>query len=85
MSFEKNNYKLMNNSIYIKTFEGLTKHATLTFVNGVWEYYQIVSKTGFNGAVFQKDEVMITKMLHESITYDKPLYLVRQSQSMPST
>ena len=74
-TFEKNNYKLMNNSIYGKTFEDPGKRANLVFVNGVREYYQIVSKTGFNGAVFQHDEVMIAKMLHESITYDKPLYL----------
>ena len=34
-----------------------------------------MSKTGFNGAVFQQDDVMIAKMLHESIKYEKPLYL----------
>ena len=47
----------------------------LVFVNGVDEYYRIVSKTGFNGSVFQQDDFMITKLLHSKIKYEKPLYL----------
>ena len=74
-AFEKLLYKLMNNSIYGKTFEDPGKRAALKFINGVDQYYKIVSKTGFNGSVFQQDDFMIAKVLYESITYEKPLYL----------
>ena len=48
---------------------------SLVFVNGVKEYYCIVSKTGINGSVFQQDDFMIAKLLHSKIKYEKPLYL----------
>ena len=73
--FEKILYKFMNNSIYGKTFENPGKRANLKFINGREKYYQVVSKTGFVGAVFQQDDFMIAKILHESIYYAKPLYL----------
>ena len=73
--FEKILYKFMNNSIYGKTFENPGKRANLKFVNGREKYYQVVSKTGFVGSVFQQDDFMIAKLLHESIYYAKPLYL----------
>ena len=74
-AFEKLLYKLLNNAIYGKTFEDPGKRASLVFVNGTKEYYRIVSKTGFNGSVFQQDDFMIAKLLHSKIKYEKPLYL----------
>ena len=74
-TFEKLLYKLLNNVIYDKTFKDPGKRASLVFVNGVKEYYHIVSKTGFNGSVFQQDDFMIVKLLHSKVKYEKSLYL----------
>lgn len=73
--FEKELYKLLNNSIYGKTFENPMKYSYLKFVNGEKEYNKVVSMTGFKGAVFAQDDFMIAKVLYEKIKYNKPLYL----------
>lgn len=73
--FEKELYKLLNNSIYGKTFENPMKYSYLKFVNGEKEYNKVVSMTGFKGAIFTQDDFMIAKVLYEKIKYNKPLYL----------
>lgn len=61
--FEKELYKLLNNSIYGKTFEDLMKRVIALFVNGIDQYYRVVAKTGFVGAMFQQENFMIAKVL----------------------
>ena len=73
--FEKELYKLLNNSIYGKTFENPMKYSYLKFVNGEEEYNKVVAMSGFKGSIFAQDDFMIAKVLHEQIRYDKPLYL----------
>ena len=73
--FEKELYKLLNNSIYGKTLENPMKYSILTFINSTNQFDEAVAKPGFEGSVFQQDNFMIAKMKHETVEYRKPLYL----------
>lgn len=73
--FEKELYKLMNNSIYGKTLENPMKYSLLHFISTKKKFDKEANKPGFEGSVFSQDEFAIVKTKYETIKYDKPLYL----------
>ena len=73
--FEKELYKLMNNSIYGKTLENPMKYSLLHFISTKKQFNKAAIKPGFEGTVFTQDDFAIAKLKYETIKYDKPLYL----------
>ena len=73
--FDKELYKLMNNSIYGKTLENPMKYSLLQFISTRKKFDKVVNKVGFDGTVFSQDEFCIAKVKYESIKYEKPLYI----------
>lgn len=73
--FERELYKLMNNSIYGKTLENPLKYSILQMVSTRKQFDKAVAKPGFDGCVFMKDDFAIVKLKYETVKYDKPLYL----------
>ena len=61
-SFEKDFFKLMNNSVYGKTMENLRKRINVRLVNNAKHYKNHVSKPGF---VLQKILRKIFVAIHE--------------------
>ena len=73
--FEKELYKLMNNSIYGKTLENPLKYSLLYFISTQKQFDKTANKVGFDGTVFSQDEFAIAKVKYETIKYEKPLYI----------
>lgn len=73
--FERELYKLLNNSIYGKTLENPLKYSLLHFISTKKQFDKAAAKPGFDGTVFSQDDFAIAKLKYETIKYDKPLYL----------
>ena len=73
--FEKELFKLLNNSIYGKTLENPMKYSILVFISTQKAFFNACAKPGFDGTVFTNDNFAMAKMKYETVKYDKPLYL----------
>ena len=64
-SFQKDLFKLMNNSIYGKTIENLRKKITVRLVNNAKDYLKYVSKPSFpSQKIFSENFVAINEIKH---------------------
>ena len=72
---EKNQWKNANNSAYGKTFENQLNYSILKFVSGENDYNKVLRNPGFNGYAFVSDNLMLAKIKHTSIVFNKPIYL----------
>ena len=62
-SFEKDFFKLMNNSVYDKTMENLRKRVKIRLVNNAKDYKKYVSKPSFNSQkIFSKNSKLSMKL-----------------------
>ena len=74
-SFEKDFYKLMNNSIFGKTMENLRNRINVRLVNNAGDYKKYVSKSSFvSQEIFNKNFVAIHE-IKSVLTLDKPVYV----------
>lgn len=73
--FDKELYKLMNNSIYGKTLENPLKYCMLYFISTESKYNKTVRDPGFEGSVFSQGDFMIAKLKHKTVKYEKCPYL----------
>ena len=73
--FEKDFFKLMNNSGYGKTMKNLRKTMSVRLVNNAEDYKRCVSKSRFvSQKIFSKDLVAIHE-IKPVLTLDKPIYV----------
>lgn len=72
---EKNQWKNANNSAYGKTYENILNRSIIKFISGVQEYNKALRNPGFNGYAFISDNLMLGKIKHASVDYDKPIYM----------
>ena len=73
-SFEKDFFKLMNNSIFDKTMEKLRKRMNVGLFNNAGDYKKYVSKPSFvSKKIFSKTFVAIHE-IKPVLTLDKPIY-----------
>ena len=71
-SFEKNYFKLMNNSVFCKTMENLRKSVKL--LNKAKDYVKCISKPSFvSQKIFSKDFVTIHE-IKPVLMLNKPIY-----------
>ena len=74
-TFEKDFFKLMNNSMYRKTMENLRKRADVRLVMDEKNVLKMVAKPSYiNSKIFNEDLVAVLK-IKEVLTLDKPSYV----------
>ena len=74
-NFEKDFFKLMNNSFYGKTMENLGKRVKVTLVNNAKDYKKYVSKPSFfSQKIFSKNFVAIHE-IKPVLTLDTPIHV----------
>ena len=73
--FEKDFYKLMNNSVFGKTIENIRKHRNIKLVTNREAYLKAVMKPNFkSGTLFGKN-LMGCEMGKIKVVMNKPVYL----------
>ena len=73
--FEKDFYKLMNNSVFGKTMETIRKHRDIKLVNDKEDYLKQVMKPNFKGGVLMGADLMSCEMGKVKVKMNKPVYL----------
>ena len=73
--FEKDFYKLMNNSVFGKTMENIRKHRNIKLVNNEEEYLKNVMKPNFKSGTLLGPDLMGCEMGKVRLELNKPVYL----------
>ena len=73
--FEKDFYKLMNNSVFGKTMENIRKHRNIKLVNNEEEYLKNVMKPNFKSGTLLGPNLMGCEMGKVKVVMNKPVYL----------
>ena len=73
--FEKDFYKLMNNSVFGKTMENIRKHRNIKLVNNEDEYLKNVMKPNFKFGTLLGPDLMGCEMGKVKVVMNKPVYL----------
>ena len=73
--FEKDFYKLMNNSVFGKTMENIRRHRDIKLVNNKEDYLKQVMKPNFKGGVLKGADLMSCEMGKVKVKMNKPVFL----------
>ena len=73
--FEKDFYKLMNNSVFGKMMDNIRKHRDIKLVNNKEDYLKQVMKPNFKGGVLMGADLMSCEMGKVKVKMNKPVYL----------
>ena len=73
--FEKDFFKLMNNSVYGKTIENLRKRVNVTLVNSEKNAKRLTSKPNFKHCTIFSENLCAIEMRKTQIYFNKPVYL----------
>ena len=73
--FEKDFYKLMNNSVFGKTMENIRKRRDIKLVNNKEDYLKQVMTPNFKGGVLMGADLMSCEMGKVKVKMNKPVYL----------
>ena len=74
--FEKDFYKLMNNSVFGKTMENIRKHRNIKLVNNEEEYLKNVMKPNFKSGTLLGPDLMGCEMGKVRVVLNKPVYIL---------
>ena len=73
--FEKDFFKLMNNSVFGKTMENIRKHRNIKLVTTEEKYLRTVMKPSFKSGVLFGENLMGSEMGKIQVVMNKPVYL----------
>ena len=73
--FEKNFFKLMNNSIYGKTMENLRKRVDVKLVSSEDDLLKLTASPCFQSHRIMNENLIVVKRLKEMLTLNKPCYV----------
>ena len=73
--FEKNFYKLMNNSVFGKTMENVREHKNIKLVNSERKRKMYASKVNYKNTVHFTKKFMAMNMRRTKVVMNKPVYL----------
>lgn len=73
--FEKDFFKLMNNSVFGKTMENIRNRVSIHLVTSKRKAEKLVCKTNFKHLNIFDDNLIAVHMKKTKLTYNKPLYL----------
>ena len=74
--FEKNFFKLMNNSVFGKTMENVRNHRDIKLVTSEKRRKRLVSEPNYHSSKKVSDHLMAIEMKETRVKMNKPLYLV---------
>ena len=73
--FEKDFYKLINNSVFGKTMESIRRHRNIRLINNKEEYLKTVMKPNFKSGTLLGEDLMACEMGEIKVVKNKPVYL----------
>ena len=73
--FEKDFFKLINNSVFGKTMENIRKHRNIKLVTTEEKYLHMVMKPNFKSGVLFGENLMGCEMGKIKVVMNKPVYL----------
>ena len=74
-SFEKDFFKLVNNSVFGKTIENLRKHVVVTLINDPKKLLKHASKSTFISCKIFNENLVAVHKIKESLTLNRPAYV----------
>ena len=74
-NFEKDFYKLMNNSVFGKTMENIRNRVNVKLVNTKEKLRKLVAKPNYKGRKILNENLVSVHMKKTSLTMNKPVYL----------
>ena len=74
-NFEKEFYKLMNNSIFGKTMENIRNRVNIKLVNDIDRAKKLTAKPNFKHLNIFCEELIAVHMKKTSLIFNKPVYL----------
>ena len=74
-NFEKDFYKLINNSVFGKTMENIRKHRSIKLVSNREVYLKAVMKPNFKSGTLFGTNLMGCEMGKIKVVMNKPVYL----------
>ena len=83
--FEKDFFKLMNNSVFGKTMENIRNHKDMKLVTIEQKYQKYVMKPNFKNAYPFSKELFAVEMGKTEITMRKPVYLGQAISDLSKT
>ena len=73
--FEKDLFKLMNNSVFGKTMENIRKHSDIKLVTRDKKRNKLVSEPNYHTTNLISEDLSITEMKKTKVKMNKPIYL----------
>ena len=73
--FEKDFYKLMNNTVFGKTMENIHKHRNIKLVNNETDHLRCIMKPNFKSRVLYGSNLMGCEMGKTILKMNKPVYI----------
>ena len=73
--FEKDFFKLMNNSVFGKTMENVRKHRYIKLVTTEKRRIKLVSEPNYHTTKHFSDKLLAIKMKKAEVKMNKPVYL----------
>lgn len=73
--FEKNFYKLLNNSLFGKTMENIRKRINLELVNSKNRLNKLISKPNFKNRIIYSENLSGVELSKEILHLNKPIYI----------
>ena len=73
--FEKDLFKLMNNSVYGKTMENVRKHGDYELVNTPERFQKLVNKPLFKHRHIINEDLVIVEKDKHTVELNKPIYM----------
>ena len=73
--FEKNYFKLLNNSFYGKAMENVRKYRDIRLVNNENRRSKIAAEPNYNGTKYISEDFLIMELKKRDVYMNKPLYL----------
>ena len=74
-SFEKDFFKLMNNSVFGKTIENIRKRQNLVLVDNEEKVFKLIAKPNFERATIFDENLVVIHMKKTEVYFNKPTYL----------
>ena len=74
-NFEKDFFKLMNNSVFGKTMENIRNRVNVKLVNTEEKFKKLVAKPNYKGRKIFNENLVSVHMKKTSLTMNKPVYL----------
>ena len=74
-NFEKDFFKLMNNSVFGKTMENIRNRVNIKLVNTGEEFKKLSAKPNYESRKIFNENLVSVHMKNTSLTMDKPVYL----------